>query len=107
METNTHTQSTAHNLAVSSGDLLGAPWNDVTTYSRNETVRIPRTWRADFGRLRITVTRNIHYAPDVWVVTCHKLGIEQELQATNLHAAATEAIEVVKTDLDSLRGSFA
>lgn len=55
-------------------------WRDVTSYSRSDKVRDPRTYElrgvADGVPLVITVTRHIDYDPDVWLVSLAVRGNE-------------------------------
>jgi hypothetical protein len=46
-------------------------WKDTTSYSRNETERVPTTWSAECGRFRLVITRShIHYKGR-WIFHLH------------------------------------
>jgi hypothetical protein len=45
-------------------------WKDISSFSQGDKVRTPKTFTTKAGKLSIVVTRHIHHAPDVWVLTC-------------------------------------
>ena len=87
-------------------------WKDITTYSRSVTERIPSTFEARSGDLRITITSaHISYKGD-WVMHCYALGIDtlHLKTCTTKTEAQKRALEVVRmklnrlvTDLDALQ----
>jgi hypothetical protein len=79
-----------------------ATWVDATSYSRDERGKIePRTWEHRTRSLRVTVTRHRDCAPDVWLLTCHDVGISLlELKSRGLEEAQTEALVFVRKRLE-------
>lgn len=70
-------------------------WKDATSYSKNDSERIPRVWETMAGASKITVHRHIFYK-DTWLITCRNLGIEhRDLKTDDLKEAKTRAIEIV------------
>lgn len=45
---------------------LKLKWVDETSYSRGDVERIPQTWAASCGSMRVVVTRHLHYEPTDW-----------------------------------------
>lgn len=45
-------------------------WKDITSYSKDEKDRTPRSFAANVGGLRIIVTRHFYAKKDEWVLFC-------------------------------------
>lgn len=80
-------------------------WQDISTYSRGDTVRKPTTWQTHAGFLRIVVTSgHIHY-PGRWVMHCHKLGIDSDpfpesvTTAEQAQRAAVKAVQKITHEI--------
>ena len=81
-------------------------WKDTTSFSQGDELRIPRTFVAMAGSLKITVTRHIDHEPTEWVLICdpffRKVVIGNRT-ADEAKAAAIVAVRVkLKTALDAL-----
>lgn len=80
------------------------PWKDITSYSRNDTERIPSVFEAKNGHLSICVL-NSHrdYRPE-WVMHCVELRIDTRHlpHAKTADEAKKEALTVVYERLDDL-----
>lgn len=74
-------------------------WKDVTSYSRSETDRTPRTFELRAGVFCITVTRHIHFDPAAWVLTCPPLFDTREISRGTADEAKGTAIEFVRSAL--------
>jgi hypothetical protein len=75
-------------------------WQDVSSYSRDDTDRTPRSMQRKVGStIRLTVTRHIHYAPDAWVSNCEPFWTQRELAAKELPAAQAEAEQMLRDAL--------
>jgi hypothetical protein len=76
-------------------------WKDVTSYSRDDKERIPSSFETRAGDLRITVTRHIHYPPDVWLLSVAEYSRLNliELRSRDLADAQAEALTLVRTRL--------
>ena len=82
------------------------PWKDVSSYSRDQTERIPHAWEARIDDMRITVH---HYAGagDTWFVTCYELRMERvALTAIAAEAARDEAFRHVRATLSRRLRAF-
>ncbi len=82
------------------------PWKDITSYSRNDTERIPSVFEATDGNLRICVL-NSHrdYRPG-WVMHCNALCIDtMPLHAKTESGAKKEALRTVLARIHDLRSS--
>ena len=75
---------------------MKAEWKDVTSFSRGATDRTPRSWQIDLGKVRVVVTRHIHYGPDVWLMRCDTFKIDKELVSKDIGFAKQEALDIVK-----------
>jgi hypothetical protein len=57
-------------MVVEAGMANTKGWKDATSYSRGERDEkiAPRTYEMSVGKLRLVVTRHIHYDPTDWVL---------------------------------------
>lgn len=46
---------------------LNPTWQDVTSFSRSDTERHPRSFHLELGIATLIVTRHMHFAKDQWV----------------------------------------
>lgn len=78
-------------------------WKDSTSYSRNQTDRVPTSFTADVGSLRITVVSNHRANPGFWSVHCHQIGMDtKDLGLPNNVSAETAqkcAVDMVHDEL--------
>lgn len=81
-------------------------WTDETSYQKGEKDRTPRTWTIRAGKLRITVTRHIHFPKDAWVLRCEPFCDAHELAAKDIDSAKSEALAYIRLELDEARGSI-
>lgn len=66
-----------------------------------------RTFSAHFGRLRVIVTRHIHYAPDEWLASCEPFFSERSIaRGAELEKAQRMAIELLKHHIDAVRAAL-
>ncbi len=85
-------------------------WRDVTSYSRGDTVREPRSWEIVLGPERIVVTRHVQFDVDDWcmawrgdpprVISRGSLAEAQEIAIGLVEAHAERTIAAVR----NLRG---
>lgn len=71
-------------------------WKDISSFSRSDKDRTPKTWEFKGVGIRVIVTRNIHYAPDVWLARCEPYFSYIELKNKDIDAAKEEAMAIVK-----------
>lgn len=68
-------------------------WKDTSSYGQGDKERIPTAWGLNADGIRISVHRHIHYPKDVWLLSCHNLGVSlQELKSKDIEGAKAEAI---------------
>lgn len=71
-------------------------WKDTSSFSRDDTQRIPNSFSLALSPLlRIVVHRHIHHPKNVWLFSCHGLGFEQVVCGTDLEEAKAVALETV------------
>lgn len=80
-------------------------WNDCTSYSQNDTERVPKSFEFRAGRVvRICVTcGHRDYKPE-WVMLCREIGIDIKPLSKGLskEEAIAEAIAVAKEQATKL-----
>lgn len=74
-------------------------WEDETNYSRGDVERVPRTWAAKGGGLKISVHRHIHHEPDDWLLTCAPWFNCQVLPSKAAPVAKRQALDLVQERL--------
>jgi len=69
-------------------------WQDMTSYSRDDKDRIPRTFSIEGDHhLLVVVTRWIYGDPESWYLTCVRLGIDRHLMSNKkIDGAKHEAL---------------
>lgn len=77
-------------------------WMDISSYSRGDVDRPPKTVEIRFKDLRIVVTRHID-APGKWILRCDPFYNMHVLESTELEEAKREALERVLFQVESLR----
>jgi hypothetical protein len=77
-------------------------WKDETSYSRNETNRIPRTWVNQSDWLKIVVTRHVDFEPDIWTLVANVGNLAQRviLDAREIESAKAEAMFRVRAEFN-------
>lgn len=70
-------------------------WEDITSYSRGQTDRTPRSWSLGVGIFRVVVSRWIHGDKDKWYLSCDPLAERRELKAKDIIAAQEEALDLL------------
>jgi hypothetical protein len=77
-------------------------WKNISSFSRSEINREPKTWFLDLGKFSITVTRHKDYEPDVWLMRT-ELTSDYVLDSKNIEAAKIEAISIVSEKLNDVQ----
>lgn len=77
---------------------MALTWKDVSSYSRGEA-HVPKTWKAQAGKLSLVVTRHIHYEPDDWLIECSGV-IQPQLAGKDLEDAKTLVVGLVRIELE-------
>lgn len=76
-------------------------WKDITTFSRGDKERTPRTYEIILGAVVLTVTRWIHGDPGRWYLDCSLLVGRRELQSIDIEGAKREAMLLLKALLQT------
>lgn len=71
-------------------------WKDVSSWSRSETDRTPKSWEIRLGGILVFVTRHIHYAKDDWVLRCEAFFGDMALESKDIDEAKAEAVRIVR-----------
>lgn len=71
-------------------------WKDATSYSRDDKERLPTTFAATSGPLKLVVTSGHIYYPGRWVGHCQPLFEAKLLDATTLEEAQDEVVRLVR-----------
>jgi len=98
--TNEKPTETEENAAVVLPRLVG-PWRDVSSFSQGEKDRTPRTWHAQFGRFKMTLTRHSRHAPDAWVATVDGVFERREMGSKDVREAACQARAMLQDELET------
>ncbi len=78
-------------------------WKDASSYSKSDKERIPNTWVLNFRVWGLTIHRHVHYSPDVWLMSCHSLGISQrEIGKVSVEEAQAEALRIARLKLQTM-----
>ncbi len=72
-------------------------WKDITSYSRSDTDKTPKSWALKAGPFRLVVHRHIHYGPNQWLATCPGVFEHQELESEDADRAKLEAELLLRT----------
>lgn len=74
-------------------------WKDVSSYSKGDTDRSPRTVQLDVAGLRVVVTRHIYHAPEDWVLNCEPWFSQRKVGDGTLEDAKETALYLVRARL--------
>lgn len=66
-------------------------WTDISSFSQGETDRTPKSWKLQVGTIRLVVTRNKDYPPDMWIASAEPFFGHLELSRSNIESAKEEA----------------
>lgn len=69
-------------------------WKDITSYSRDESEKVPRSWEMRIGSIRLVVTR-IHGIDGVWYMKSDLTG-DIVLPSPVIETAKVYALEHLK-----------
>lgn len=75
-------------------------WKDISSYSRSDTDRTPKTWALQAEGLKIVVTRHVNYAPDAWLLCCQPFCEYGEIGTGTADEAKAAAVEYVRKNLE-------
>lgn len=82
-------------------------WKDITSYSQGEKERVPTTYEAVAGTLRIVITNGHIYHKGEWVAHIRPFGIDTKpLKAKTLDDAKAEAIRTAGATIRALHKDY-
>lgn len=81
-------------------------WNDTTSYSQREIIRIPRVLEIKVGSLVVIVHRHIDHESDIWVLTCAPWFNKTPLKHKELEAAKAEALVSVSVKIVAIKAAL-
>ena len=85
----------------------GATWKNATTYSRNDTERVPTVFETEICGCRISIIIGHIYYPNTWIMNCYELNIKEKvLQCVTAETAAQLAIFHCKDKVQKLHDAF-
>jgi hypothetical protein len=73
-------------------------WNDISSFSKGDTDRTPKSWDIIAGNVRLVVTRHIHY--DGWVTRCEPFFGIRQLESDAVEEAKKEAKALLRRKLE-------
>lgn len=76
-------------------------WKDVSTRSSNCNGEV-KSLNAMVGKIKLVVTRHIHYEPTDWVVSFGEVISQRKLSSGTLEEAKELAVSLVKTELNKM-----
>lgn len=82
-------------------------WKDCTAYRRDDKERVPTTFEAKAGPIRLCVTLSHIYYSGHWVGHAFPIFKDRALQATTREKAQVELIGLVKEWVDSASAGIA
>ena len=71
-------------------------WIDVSTFSKNDTERLPSVFSAKAGLYKVALHRHIHYAKDDWLLSCYGAFENKVLKSKDIGDAKSEAEIIVR-----------
>jgi hypothetical protein len=74
-------------------------WKNTSSFSQSDKLRIPTTFVAEIGRLKITVTRHIHHAPTDWILICEPFFTQKVISDGTADEAKESAVIAVREKL--------
>ena len=74
-------------------------WEDISSHSRRDKDRTPKTWELRLAGIRVVVTRHIHFEPDEWVMTCDPWFEQRSLGRVDADEAKDAAVGAVREKL--------
>lgn len=70
---------------------MASKWRDVSSWSKYDTDRTPKTWELTIGRIKLCVTRSIYTATDEWLACCEPFLSQHTLKSKEITEAKREA----------------
>ena len=83
---------------------MAVKWQDVTSYSRDDKDRTPRTWRMDVCGISLSVTRR--HGLDGWYLICEPWHSLRLLTSADADDAQAEAMELIGRRARELAKAF-
>jgi hypothetical protein len=78
-------------------------WKDITSYTKTEKERLPRSFQSEGLSATLTVHRHRDYDGEQWLLSVYSLGINnQKLKSKDTIKAQKEAIDFLKNKLQGI-----
>ena len=79
-------------------------WKDITSYSQDDKVRIPTSFRVTYGNISITLTNNHIDYKGQWVFHCGVVGFNTKplKKSKTLEEAKVEALDIINDKISCL-----
>lgn len=74
-------------------------WKDISSYSKSDTDRAPRTWSLPAAGLTIIVTRHLDFPADAWVMRCAPFCDNLQISTGTVEEAKAAAVAYVRANL--------
>jgi len=74
-------------------------WEDISTFSKRDVDRTPKSFRLVAGNAVLIVTRHIHY-PGSWVTYCDQFFSNRDLGNIDRETAMATAIGMLEKELE-------
>ena len=73
-------------------------WKDITSYSQNDSERVPSVWNISIGGMKVCVHRYTGYAKDDWLLSTYNPGFFDRnlLKSKDIEKAKHEALMLVR-----------
>lgn len=83
-------------------------WEDITTYSYTDKVRIPTIFKTKIADCTISIVMGHIYYPDTWIMNCYELNLKDKPLKDTITAAdaATKALAICKNKISLLYNEF-
>lgn len=76
-------------------------WEDVTTYTKSDKDRVPKSWEIRINDLRIVVTRHFYHDPTDWVLICEPFCERKVISRGSIDEAKRLAIQFISQKLEN------
>jgi len=79
--------------------VISLNWENISTYSKGDKERTPKSWRLKVGDFYILIHRHIHYPKDMWLLSSEPFFDKYEMPNKDIDECKMLAVDLVKTKL--------
>jgi len=76
-------------------------WKDISIYSKDDKIKVPRTYEFRCAGFWIIVTRSLYHSPDAWILSCTPFVRNLEISTGTYEEAQAAAIEYMRKYFES------